>query len=381
MQPATVLDVHGKRHTEALTELTAHEARLAGMPAIPTADIVRIDWEQRRPALVDRDPLLLFGNGDQLACEVVAIDEERLTARWVHFSANPELKVPLETIRGVVLHPPANRSDRLRLIGRVVDQEEKHDVLYLVNGDRLTGQFMGLSEGNFQFDSGAGAVQIAAAGVAALSLNPELTSFPKAEGLRGIVTLTDGSRLTLNGPFAKSVGWIGGKPAFGGDTLEFLVTHLSSLQFLGGRAVYLSDLEPAQYRFTPYLSVSWPWHRDRNVLGGPLQLRGATFAKGIGLHSQSELTWNLDGRYERFLANIGIDDAAQGRGSVVFRVLADGTQVFASEILRGDTPAVALPPLDVKGVKTLTLTVDFADWGDADDRADWCDALVVKKRE
>ncbi|HVW00377.1 MAG TPA: NPCBM/NEW2 domain-containing protein [Planctomycetaceae bacterium] len=381
MQPATVLDIHGKRHTEVLTELTAREARLAGLPAIPTADIVRIDWEQRRPASVDREPLLLFGNGDQIACQVASIDEEHLNARWTHFSAHPELKVPLETIRGVVLHPPGNRSDRLRLISRIVDQDDKHDVLYLVNGDRLTGQFMGLSEGSFQFDAGAGAVQIAADGVAALAMNPELTSFPRAEGPRGIVTLTDGSRLTVNGPFAKSSGWIGGAPAFGGPPLEILVPHLSSLQFLGGRAVYLSDLEPTQYRFTPYLGVSWPWHRDRNVLGGPLALRGATFAKGLGLHSQSELTYNLDGHYERFLANIGIDDAAQGRGSVVFRVLADGSQVFASEIQRGNGPAFALPPLDVKGVKTLTLTVDFADWGDADDRADWCDALVVKKRE
>ncbi|MBA3313374.1 MAG: NPCBM/NEW2 domain-containing protein [Planctomycetaceae bacterium] len=35
--------------------------------------------------------------------------------------------------------------------------------------------------------------------------------------------------------------------------------------------------------------------------------------------------------------------------------------------------------LDVRGVQSLVLTVDFGRNGDVLDRADWCDALLVRK--
>jgi hypothetical protein len=90
------------------------------------------------------------------------------------------------------------------------------------------------------------------------------------------------------------------------------------------------------------------------------------------------VTYRLDGKYRRFRATLGIDDAAAGQGSVTFEVLVDGTSVFRSDVLTGTSPAVALERIDLAGAKLLTLRVDYATDADIGDHADWCDALLVR---
>jgi hypothetical protein len=81
--------------------------------------------------------------------------------------------------------------------------------------------------------------------------------------------------------------------------------------------------------------------------------------------------------FRRFQSLIGIDDSTAGRGSVIFRVLVDGQERFASPILRGgDAP---LPvSVDLRGAKKLELLVDYADRADVLDHADWLDARLTR---
>jgi len=212
--------------------------------------------------------------------------------------------------------------------------------------------------------------------VRALGFNPRLTSFPRVAGLRGIVILSDGSRITADQPRLESERKLA-LHALCGVNLEIPTEELVSWQTLGGKAVYLSDLEPQDYQFTPYLALRWPLRRDQNALGGVLSIRNRDFAKGLGMHSQSAVSYPLDSKFVRFQSIVGIDDATQGKGSVIFRVLADGKQIFASPVVRGNQPPLAIS-LAVADVKTLTLVVDFADFGDVQDHADWCDAMLIK---
>jgi hypothetical protein len=153
------------------------------------------------------------------------------------------------------------------------------------------------------------------------------------------------------------------------------------LQSLGGKFVYLSDLEPADYRCVPYLDVPWPYRRDRSVTGGPLVVGDNEYLKGIGMHSASRLTYTWPGAYRRFDAQVAIDDSAGGRGSVVFGVyvLRHGQwqKAYESKAVRGGQPPQDVS-VDLVGAEGLTLTVDFADRGDELDRADWLDARLVK---
>jgi hypothetical protein len=145
--------------------------------------------------------------------------------------------------------------------------------------------------------------------------------------------------------------------------------------------VYLSDLDGADYRSVPYLSVKWPFARDRNVLGELIEVRGRRYLKGIGMHSAARLTYRLDRDYRRFESAIAIDDSAKGRGSVTFSVyvLRDGKwgEAYKGGIVRGGEDPQPIS-IDLSGAKGITLTVDYADRGDELDHALWLNARLVK---
>ena len=81
-------------------------------------------------------------------------------------------------------------------------------------------------------------------------------------------------------------------------------------------------------------------------------------------------------RARRFAALVGIDDSTAGGGSVVFRVLVNGQERFASRTIRGGDAPVPVS-VDLTGAKKLELIVDYADHADVLDHADWLDARIV----
>ncbi len=150
---------------------------------------------------------------------------------------------------------------------------------------------------------------------------------------------------------------------------------------MGGQAVYLSDLEPVGYKHIPFLQLAWPYQADHNVSGDLLRAGGKLFLKGLGMHSASRLTYDLDRPASRLEAALAIDDAAGGRGSVVFRVFVDTGDghwepKYTSPIIRGGDPPLPIT-VDVAHAKRISLLVEFADRGDQLDYADWLDARLI----
>ena len=132
------------------------------------------------------------------------------------------------------------------------------------------------------------------------------------------------------------------------------------------------------------LTAMGPIHADqnvgspragRNVIGSKLRIGEKAFENGIGCFAQSLLEYPLDGRFARFTATVGVDAAAEGRGSVVFEVHGDGKKLWASPLLSGlDAPKkIDLP---VSGVKRLRLIVTDGGDGNRYDAADWCDPTL-----
>ena len=138
-------------------------------------------------------------------------------------------------------------------------------------------------------------------------------------------------------------------------------------------------IKPAEYRHVPYLSIAWPYEADRNVQGGLLRVGGGLHLKGIGMHSAARLSYDLPPGVTRFQAEAAIDDAAEGQGSVRFRVFVDGSEKYASPTVRGGVAPVSID-IDINGGKRLDLVVDFADRADVRDYADWLDARVISGR-
>jgi hypothetical protein len=159
--------------------------------------------------------------------------------------------------------------------------------------------------------------------------------------------------------------------------------RLVAIQPLGGRAVYLSDLKAASFRHLPFLSTAWPYKLDQSVDGGQLRAGGKLWLKGLGMHSASRLTYELDGQFARFQAEAAIDQSTGGKGSVVVKVLTDAGDgkwqaKHTSPVLRGgDSPHWI--DVDLSSARRLSLLVEFADRGDEQDPLDWLDARLIRR--
>jgi hypothetical protein len=99
------------------------------------------------------------------------------------------------------------------------------------------------------------------------------------------------------------------------------------------------------------------------------------------MHGQSSVSYDLNGEYQTFRAAVGVDDAADNRGSVVFVVEVDDKEMFRSEPQTAKHPAIELPAISLAGAKRLMLKVEFGEFGDVLDYADWCDAVLVREAE
>ena len=102
----------------------------------------------------------------------------------------------------------------------------------------------------------------------------------------------------------------------------------------------------------------------------------AVITQGLAFNAFSGVEYRLGGMASRLQSAIGVDDEVGANGSVVFHVLADGTEIFNSGVLTGGAPHQTIN-LDVTGVNRLTLGVSDADNGLNSDHADWAGALVV----
>lgn len=383
---------------------TGVEARLAGVAAeglftfqvgtqarrVPAADLVA--WGA--PAEPRDSPQVILTDGSLLVVrDVLKTDEGRLL---LDSDACGEFAVPLSSIAAVLLHPPIDPQRRDRLAGRFAASLKKEgepasparpspgaDRLLLENGDELSGRITAVTDSAVEFTGDIGPLTVDRQRIIALafSLPPfavrkdDVARSERRPSPRLLVGLRDGSvfhasALTMDNDRMQAELIDRVKIAAAAQSVVFAQT-------LGGRATYLSDLEPESYRHLPYLSLDWPYRLDANVTSTRLRAGGRIYAKGIGMHSTARLTFRLDKPYRRFEAGLAIDDQTQRRGSVVFRVLAGPREIYKSGVVRGgDAP---LPvSVNLSGVSQLSLVVDYADRADELDHADWLNARLIE---
>ncbi len=88
-----------------------------------------------------------------------------------------------------------------------------------------------------------------------------------------------------------------------------------------------------------------------------LSVGGRQFEKGIGMPTNSEIEFELNGTYDNFVALVGIDDEFNNNeAKAEFFVLGDGKELWKSDGLKKGDGARSLK-VDVKNVKRLTLRV------------------------
>jgi hypothetical protein len=372
-----VVTAEGRRVAGRLEALADGKVRVSGAAEFKLSDVFRLEWPQQPARLDAESAVLLLANGDRLLVKPAAFTGEALTGTWTWFDAWPEVRVPLEVVRASVFALPSAVAERNRLLDRLTRPTHKADVVLLTNGDVLSGEFQSGDGSNLVLKTAAGASTIARENVVALAMNPELTLVRPLQGEAARVWLVDGSRFQAKNVRLTTDAALSCDTAFG-VTLTMPLSAVSSIEVVGGRSIPLSTLEPSEDKSRPYLSLNWPYRKDSSVVGGPLRIRGVEYATGLGVHSHSELSWKLNGEYQTFLATVGVDDSAEGRGSVLFRVMLDGKPAWSSPLLTGKNDPVTVEPIDVSSARVLTLIVEFGTFGDVLDHADWGDARLVK---
>jgi hypothetical protein len=191
----------------------------------------------------------------------------------------------------------------------------------------------------------------------------------------GQVTAIDGSRLAFKSLLLDAQGVVLESPSLG--ALRLRPGALAEIRFARGEGVFLSDLAPAEVRQTAFFDDEFPWQKDRSVSGRTLTLDGATFEKGLGVHAQCRLVFTLQGRFRRLSALAGIDGEARS-GKARLTVLGDDKPLVERLLLDRSQQARKLD-LDVRGIQTLVLAVDFAeDTFGSGARVNLCDAVLAK---
>ena len=102
----------------------------------------------------------------------------------------------------------------------------------------------------------------------------------------------------------------------------------------------------------------------------PLSVQYAFYRKGIGTHTNSNITYDINGKFKAFSFDYGIDTEAGETGTAVFEVYGDGRKLFASEKMgRFTMPKHA--EVNIKGIKYLGLITTDAGNGKNSDHTDW----------
>src|SRR5437763_9740685 len=194
------------------------------------------------------------------------------------------------------------------------------------------------------------------------------------------VRLLDGSVLA-----AASVAFKGEELSFSlgaNDQRRVPIGSVDGIEQLNGPVSWLSSRIPEQVVQVPYYgSTPWPTRMDLTVGGRPIQFGNQSFSRGIGVHSYSRLDYALDGNYEAFRTQYAIaTDERRQYADVTVRIKLDGKIVHEKQNLRADVLAPVVIVDLPKTAKMLTLEVDYGAANDTQDRFNWIEPALLRKK-
>lgn len=353
---------------------------------IPGPDVVEIGFApvESRPSPGPDDVEIILGTGDRL---IGTLGDSQPEAVQLITSSLGTITVPFKNI------------DQVRFLGHraewpKIEDKVERDTLFTSSGDKPSGIVTSVGRGEIVYIHYRRKREVKLPTKDAVLVCFVATGAAKAlpTSLYAIVQLTDGSEVRGT---PKSYG-------AGGLTFTDLFEtertvppgKVAGLYFKNGRVIYLSDLPPSKVdENANYIrgaeplpgDLAYPWQRDANAGdGGRLRIRNQEYRKGIGVHARSALTFDLAGGFSRFQAVVGIDDHAirlTGQdpvGNVSFIVSGDGKVLERRDGITSKSAPLAFS-VDIKGVRQLTLLVDFGeDQSGQGDFADWALARIIR---
>ena len=248
------------------------------------------------------------------------------------------------------------------------------DVVRTANEDEKKGDFVGIKSGNLMLRTGGGDVKVAMSGVTGVMFAGVSPARAIPE-LSARLTFASGSVVT-----AAEISWQVNDITFkdpAGNERKTTSDQLLSVEILGGRAVFLTELDTTKDEQTSYLSTKWPTQINQNVLGQPMRVGKQNFARGIGVHTTSVLTYELDGSFENLTLRAGLDDSSMPYGVADLQVVLDGKTIWEKKGVKAGEISDVLK-LPVKGGRKLELKATQAANLDVQGRVDWVNVALTR---
>jgi hypothetical protein len=342
---------------------------------LPIAELMLLRWVEpptSRPATTSQPASVYLSDGGLVQGRIVGGDARHLVIKTAQV---PELKLPLESLAAVRFMPGEHPAAAEAFAKTLAARDPAQDTLLVIRDDRVTA-LKGVTEslapdgGAFKWRDRSVPIKPDSVYGLVFAAGVQKPAAPQARAM-----LKDGS--TWAGRLVGGDGASVTIELVGGLTAALPVGELCEIRLRSDRVLFLSDLEPAKYAFEAFGTTQWPYRRDRSAANRPMRVGDQSFERGIGMHSQSALTYDLPGEFSRLAAVIGIDAGAAPLGNVVFRVTADGKEAFNSGPVTGrDAPRTI--NVAVAGAKRVQLIVEFGEDLDIGDQGDWGNARLIK---
>lgn len=298
---------------------------------------------------------------------------------WNSPSLTQVLEIPLESI------------EKYLAIG--VDESElgtgstDSDFLLTADGAKLTGILESLDMNQITFDDESlGLLKIEWSKVRAFQLVAldDETAEPGDSGISVDVVTRDGS--TPKGLLLQLDTEEVRLRIDSGQEIRIPIDRILRINFANDRVVSLTDRTPIEVveglgegRWFP-----WSWQKDRNVLGSQLTIGARSFDQGIGVHSNSLLSFKIEPGDLTLNGFAGMDASAKPRdeepeiGNARFSILVDGKMVWGPhDISWQDAPRPFSVPLAESS--KFTLKVEMGSGIHILDRANWVATQIIRQ--
>ena len=324
-------------------------------------------------AFPDGEWLVRFEPGGFLVGKITSWNDKGCTVEFNLDRKPKSITIPTETItevssRDIVLKKlPLDRT-QIAAEGDTVFARAEGNALQAVSG-----VVKGIDGESLQFEFQGKVRSIKLAKVAAI-MRKATAPQPARGQVIGVVELSNAMRLPGN---FQSLSDSAGVLAFPwNQTADLNRVSIKAITVQNGRSLPLTDLEPSQVVYTPFLDRVLPYRKHESLTGNPLAVGDKKFERGLCAHSGTTLVYDLAGGYEKLRLQIGLQKDDGARGQAVVRIKADDA-LLAEKPIGGKAAAEALD-LSLVGKKSLVIEIDYGDGLDVGDHVVLGDPVLVR---
>lgn len=315
------------------------------------SQIVNVNTKQ---VINPKSPWLMFNNRDQLAAELIRSDGNQIIVRWqLDPQQRVELAFPLSTVSAAFSRFPSD--------SHLVEERAKvrnRDHLWKVTDEVIYGSIESMSPEEIKFQDGTSSKQLQRKNITSIWFNTELSRVREPRETFYRVTLTDGSYLS-----ATKLLMSDNKCQFtllNKVEVKVAVSAIVQIDVEKGRAVDLGSLKPLKQQYATFAGEERSLLQHVNIQHFPLRLNvdqnQRTYWSGLGLSTGMTLTYDLQGKYQRFSGLVGTDTILAPRGNAEIVVFVDGKKVTMPN--KGVIELKAIPfQVDVAGCRELTIQI------------------------